>query len=169
MKKREIKFDGRPMFLIGEEKKVGDKAPSFNVVNKDMEDTSSDQFNGKIRIISVFPSVDTPVCSRQNKRFNKEASKLGDDVAILSISADLPFAQKRFCDVEGIRNAYMFSDYNTLDFGMKYGFVVEELRLLGRGVVIIDKEGVIRYIEYVNDIVDDVDFEKALETVRSLQ
>ncbi len=169
MKKREIRFDGRPMFLVGDEKKAGDKAPAFHAVNRDMEDTSSDAFNGKIRVISVFPSVDTPVCSRQNKRFNKEASKLGDDVVILSISADLPFAQKRFCDVEGIENACMLSDYNMLDFGMKYGFVIEELRLLGRGVVIVDKEGTIRHIEYVDDIVNEVDFDKALEVVRSLQ
>ncbi len=169
MKKREIRFDGRPMFLVGDEKKAGDKAPSFNAVDKNMQGTSSDAFNGKVRIISVFPSVDTPVCSRQNKRFNKEASKLGDDVVILSLSADLPFAQKRFCDVEGIKNAVMLSDYNQLDFGMKYGFVVEELRLLGRGVVIVDKEGIIRYIEYTPDAADEVDYEKALEVVRSLQ
>ena len=157
------------MFLIGNELKAGDKAPSFNAVNQNMEDTSSDQFNGRVRIISVFPSVDTPVCSRQNKRFNKEVSSLGDEVAIISISVDLPFAQKRFCDVEGIKNSFMLSDYNSLDFGMKYGFVIDELRLLGRGVVVIDKEGVIRYIEYVKEITDEVDFEKALEAVRSLK
>ncbi len=169
MKKREVRFDGRPMFLVGDEKKAGDKAPSFHAVDKNMEDTSSDAFNGKVRIISVFPSVDTPVCSRQNKRFNKEAAALGDGVVILSISADLPFAQKRFCDVEGIKNACMLSDYNQLDFGMKYGFVVEELRLLGRGVVVIDREGIIRHIEYTADVADEIDYEKALETVRSLQ
>lgn len=169
MKKREVKFDGRPMFLAGEERKVGDKAPSFNVANKDMEDTSSDQFNGKVRIISVFPSVDTPVCSRQNKRFNKESAALGEDVAILSISVDLPFAQQRFCDVEGIKNAFMFSDYNGLDFGMKYGFVIEDLRLLTRGVVVIDKEGIIRHIEYVTDNAQEIDYDKALDVVKSLK
>ena len=162
-------MDGRPMFLIGDEKKAGDKAPSFNVVSQAMEDTSSDQFNGKVRIISVFPSVDTPVCSRQNKRFNKEVAGMGDDVVVLSISVDLPFAQKRFCDVEGIKNAFVYSDYNGLDFGTKYGFVIEQLRLLSRGVVVIDKEGIIRYIEYVPEVTDEVDFEKALETVRSLK
>lgn len=169
MKKREVKFSGRPMFLGGDERKVGDKAPSFNVVNKEMEDTSSDQFAGKIRIISVFPSVDTPVCSRQNKRFNKEAATMGADVAILSISTDLPFAQQRFCDVEGIKNAFMFSDYNNLDFGTKYGFVIMELRLLTRGVVVVDKEGIIRHIEYVTDNAKEIDYEKALEAVRSLK
>lgn len=169
MKKREVKFGERPMFLAGNELKVGDKAPSFNVVNKNMEDTSSDQFNGKTRIISVFPSVDTPVCSRQNKRFNKEAAALGDDVAILSISVDLPFAQQRFCDVEGIKNTFMFSDYGSLDFGMKYGFLIEDLRLLTRGVVIIDKEGIIRHIEYVTDNAQEIDYEKALDAVRSLK
>ena len=166
---KEVRFDNRPFTLAGTEKKVGDKAPTFNVVSQAMEDTSSDQFNGKIRIISVFPSVDTPVCSRQNKRFNKEAAALGDDVAIISISTDLPFAQKRFCDVEGIKNAFVYSDYQSLDFGMKYGFVIEQLRLLTRGVVVIDKTGVIRHIEYVLDNAEEVDYEKALETVKSLQ
>lgn len=166
---KEVRFDNRPFTLAGTEKKVGDKAPSFNVISQAMEDTSSDQFNGKVRIISVFPSVDTPVCSRQNKRFNKEAAALGDDVAIISISADLPFAQKRFCDVEGIKNAFVYSDYQDLDFGMKYGFVIEQLRLLTRGVVVIDKTGVIRHIEYVLDNAEEVDYEKALEAVKSLQ
>ncbi len=166
---KEVRFDNRPFALAGTQKKAGDKAPSFHVVNRSMEDVSSDQFSGKIVIISVFPSVDTPVCSRQNKRFNKEASALGDDVAILSISADLPFAQARFCDVEGIKNAFAYSDYRGLDFGMKYGFVIEQLRLLARGVVVIDKTGTIRYIEYVADNADEVNYEKALETVKSLQ
>lgn len=166
---KEVRFDNRPFALAGTQKKAGEKAPSFHVVNRSMEDVSSDQFSGKIVVISVFPSVDTPVCSRQNKRFNKEAAALGDDVAILSISADLPFAQARFCDVEGIKNAFVYSDYQDLDFGMKYGFVIEQLRLLARGVVVIDKTGVIRYIEYVADSVDEVNYEKALETVKSLQ
>ena len=166
---KEVRFDNRPFTLAGTEKKAGDKAPSFHVVNRNMEDVSSDEFAGKIIVISVFPSVDTPVCSRQNKRFNKEASALGDDVAILSVSADLPFAQARFCDVEGVKNAFVYSDYQNLDFGMKYGFVIEQLRLLTRGVVVIDKTGVIRYIEYVTDNADEVDYEKALETVKSLQ
>ena len=166
---KEVRFDNRPFTLAGTEKKAGDKAPSFHVVSRNMEDVSSDEFAGKIIVISVFPSVDTPVCSRQNKRFNKEASALGDDVAILSVSADLPFAQARFCDVEGVKNAFVYSDYQNLDFGMKYGFVIEQLRLLTRGVMVIDKTGVIRHIEYVTDNADEVDYEKALETVKSLQ
>jgi len=166
---KEVRFDNRPFALAGTQRKVGEKAPSFHVVNSGMEDVSSDQFLGKIVVISVFPSVDTPVCSRQNKRFNKEASALGDDVAILSISADLPFAQTRFCGVEGIRNAFVYSDYQDLDFGMKYGFAIEQLRLLSRGVVVVDKGGVIRYIEYTPDNASEVDYDKVLETVRSLQ
>ena len=166
---KEVRFDNRPMHLAGTPKKVGDKAPSFNVVNQAMEDVSSDQFSGKVVVISVFPSVDTPVCNRQNKRFNKEAAGLGDGVAILSISADLPFAQKRFCDAEGIQNVFVYSDYQDLDFGMKYGFVIDELRLLTRGVVVIDKSGVIRHIEYVLDNADEPDYAKAIEVVKSLQ
>jgi thiol peroxidase len=166
---KEVRFDNRPYALAGTQKKAGDKAPSFNVANQLMEDVSSDQFSGKVVIISVFPSVDPPVGSRQTKRFNKEAAALGNDVVILSISADLPFAQKRFCDVEGIKNSFVYSDYQNLDFGMKYGFVIDQLRLLTRGVVVIDKGGVIRHIEYVLDNAEEVDYEKALETVKSLQ
>lgn len=166
---KEVRFDNRPFALAGTQRKAGDKAPSFHVVNRNMEDVSSDQFLGKIVVISSFPSVDTPVCSRQNKRFNKEASALGDQVVILSISTDLPFAQSRFCDVEGIKNSFVYSDYQNLDFGMQYGFAIEQLRLLSRGVVVIDPKGMIRYIEYTPDNASEVDYDKVLETVKSLQ
>ena len=109
------------------------------------------------------------VCALQNIRFNREASKLGDDVVVVSLSVDLPFAQKRFCAAEGIDRVHVFSDYRELDFGMKYGFVIKELRLLGRGVVVVDRKGIVRYIEYVSEIKNEPDYDAALKAVRELK
>ena len=127
-----VTFGGKPVTLVGNRCKVGETAPVFTVTDAGLQPVSSDVFHGKVRIYSVFPSVDTPVCSLQNIRFNREASKLGDDVVVVSLSVDLPFAQKRFCAAEGIDRVHVFSDYRELDFGMKYGFVIDSLRLLAR-------------------------------------
>lgn len=163
-----ISFGGNPVTLLGTHLKVGDKAPEFTVTDSSLKPVSSELYKDKIRIISVFPSVDTSVCALQNIRFNKEATKLSEDVAILSISVDLPFAQKRFCAAEGIDRVHVYSDYQNLDFGMKYGFVIKELRLLARGVVVVDKKGMIRHIEYVPEITHEPDYEKALHAVKEL-
>ena len=144
-----VTFGGKPVTLVGNRCKVGETAPVFTVTDAGLQPVSSDVFHGKVRIYSVFPSVDTPVCSLQNIRFNREASKLGDDVVVVSLSVDLPFAQKRFCAAEGIDRVHVFSDYRELDFGMKYGFVIDSLRLLARGVVVVDRDDVVRYVEYV--------------------
>ncbi|MEI3553328.1 MAG: thiol peroxidase [Alistipes senegalensis] len=144
-----VTFGGKPVTLVGNRCKAGEKAPSFTVIDAALQPVPSEDFRGKVRIFSVFPSVDTPVCSLQNIRFNREASKLGDDVVVLALSVDLPFAQKRFCAAEGIDRVHVFLDYKELDFGMKYGFVIDELRLLARGVVVVDRDDVVRYVEYV--------------------
>ena len=163
-----VTFGGKPVTLVGNRCKVGEMAPVFTVIDNGLQPVSSDRFRGKVRIFSVFPSVDTSVCSLQNIRFNREASKLGDEVVVLALSVDLPFAQKRFCAAEGIDRVHVFSDYKELDFGMKYGFVIDELRLLARGVVVVDKDDVIRYVEYVSEITHEPDYEKALAVVREL-
>lgn len=163
-----VTFGGKPVTLVGTHRKAGEKAPEFVVIDQALNPVKSETFDGKVRIYSVFPSVDTSVCSLQNKRFNKEASALGDGVVIVSVSVDLPFAQKRFCAAEGIDRVHVFSDYKNLDFGKKYGFVIDELRLLARGVVVVDKQGVIRYIEYVPEIGHEPDYEKTLDIVRKL-
>ena len=139
-----ITFGGKPMTLVGKHLAAGDRAPLFEVIDQNLQPVSLTQYKDKTVVISVFPSVDTSVCALQNIRFNREATKLDGDVAILSLSVDLPFAQKRFCAAENIDNVYVYSDYRDLDFGMKYGFVIKELRLLSRGVVVIDKKGLIR-------------------------
>ena len=156
------------MTLVGTHLKAGDKAPNFTVTDSSLQPISSTLYKDKVVIISVFPSVDTSVCALQNKRFNKEASELHGDVEILSISVDLPFAQKRFCAAEGIERVHVYSDYMNLDFGMKYGFVIKELRLLSRGVVVIDKKGMIRYIEYVPEVTHEPDYNAAVKAVKEL-
>lgn len=163
-----VKFGGNPVNLLGKEVKVGDKAQNFTCVGQGLKPVSLSDFEGKVKIISVFPSIDTPVCSMQTARFNREADKLGDGVVILSISNDLPFAQGRFCAAEGVKRIVMMSDHRDLDFSMKYGFLIEGLRLLARGVVVLDARNEVKYVEYVPEVTHEPDYDKALEAVKAL-
>jgi thiol peroxidase len=159
---------GNPITLIGPELKVGDKAPDFTV-NKDlMEEKSLSDYAGKIKLISVVPSLDTKVCEAQTRRFNEEATKFGDQVAVLTISVDLPFAQDRFCSVAGIDNLDTLSDYKTHAFGKNYGVLIKELQLDMRSIFIIDQENTIRYVQYVREMTEHPDYEAALNALRSL-
>ena len=164
-----ITFGGQPVTLVGTHLLPGDRAPRFEVLDGNLQPVASTQFKDKTMIISVFPSVDTAVCALQNIRFNREAARLDKDVVILSLSVDLPFAQKRFCAAEHIDNVRVYSDYRDLDFGMKYGFVIKELRLLGRGAVVVDRKGIVRYIEYVSEIKNEPDYDAVLKAVRELK
>lgn len=164
----DITFGGDKVNLEGKEIKVGDMAPSFKAVNKDLSDFNSEDLKGKIVVYSVAPSIDTPVCALQATTFNEEATKLSDDVKIVTVTVDLPFAQERFCSVKGIDNADIVSDYRYKEFGQKFGFMIEELQLLARGVVIVDRDGKVAYVEYVPEVTDDVNFDKALEEVKKL-
>lgn len=163
-----ITFGGNKVNLEGKEIKVGDVAPSFKAVNKDLSDFNSEDLKGKIVVYSVAPSIDTPVCALQATTFNEEATKLSDDVKIVTVTVDLPFAQERFCSVKGIDNADIVSDYRYKEFGQKFGFMMEELQLLARGVVIVDRDGKVAYVEYVPEVTNDVNFDKALEEVKKL-
>lgn len=154
--------------LIGDEVKPGEKAKDFTVVGNDLKPVKFSDYDGKIRILSVAPSIDTGVCSAQTKRFNEEATKLGE-VVVLSISMDLPFALGRFCSAEGIDAVVTTSDHMEAEFGMKYGFLMKELRLLNRGIVIVDKDGTIKYVEYVENNSNQPDYDKALEIVEKLR
>lgn len=160
-----VTFAGAPAVLLGAEVKVGDEAPDFKAIKGDLSEFHLSDLKGKNVLISVVPSIDTEVCEAQTKRFNTEMDKLGD-IAILTISADLPFAQKRFCAAEGIKNLIMLSDYRDLDFAHKYGFELEGMRLLSRGVVGIDKEGIVRYVEYVSEVANHPDYDKVLEAIK---
>lgn len=162
-----ITFGGDPVTLIGEETKVGSKAPEFKALKNDLSEFSLDEVKGKVVIISSVPSIDTPVCELQTKRFNEEAAKL-DDAVVLTLSCDLPFAQSRFCAADGIDKVIVLSDHRDLDFGTKYGLVIKELRLLARAITIIDKDGTIKYQEIVSEVTNHPDYDKALEEAKKL-
>ncbi len=169
MGNKDIKFGGNKVTIRGEETKVGNTAPNFTAVKQDLSEFDFyKETEGKIKVISVAPSIDTPVCSLQTSYFNNAATNLSDNVEIVTITVDLPFAQKRFCGAEGIENIAVVSDHKDLDFGEKYGFVIEELRLLTRGVVIVDEANKVKYVEYVEEIKNEPNYEKALEELKKL-
>lgn len=163
-----VTFAGTEMTLTGTDVKVGDRAPVFKGVKNDLSEFDSASLWGKKVVYSVVPSIDTKVCSLQTHAFNDAVTQLGEDVVVVTISADLPFAQARYCANEGIENTMIVSDYRTHDFGEKYGFVVQELNLLGRGVVVVNRLGTIAYIERVPEITDEINYEAAYEAVRQL-
>lgn len=156
---------GAPLTLLGEPAVVGMVAPDFTAVDATFKPVKLSDFKGKTVIISVFPSIDTPVCATQTREFNKRATKLGDDVVVLGVSKDLPFALGRFCAAEGIKNVHTLSDFMASEFGLKYGFLIKEMMLLSRGVVIVDKCGKIAYVEYLNDIAKEPNYDKVLASI----
>lgn len=162
-----VTFKGNPMTLRGEQVKVGDQAPDFTVLNTELEQVSLNDFTGKKKLISVIPSIDTGVCSTQTKTFNEQAASV-DNAAIITISNDLPFAQKRWTADEGLENAVTLSDHRDLSFGENYGVVMEELRLLARSVFVLDENDEIQYVEYVPEGTDHPDYDKAIEALKAL-
>ena len=136
-----ITMKGKPVTLLGTKAYIGEMAPDFTGIDSNMKEVKLSDFKGKVVVLSVFPSVDTKVCAAQTRRFNEEASGLGKDVVVLTLSKDLPFALERFCAAEGIDRIYTLSDYRESEFGMNYGFLIKENKLLTRGVVVIGKDG----------------------------
>lgn len=165
--KTKVTFGGSPLTIVGEPIKVGDKAPDFTVLSASLEPVKLSDYDGKVRILAIYPSIDTGVCAAQNRRFNEEANKL-ENVVVLSISCDLPFAQSRFCAAEGLDNIITLSDHKETDFGLKYGFLLKELRLLSRGTVIIDKEGIVKFVEYVSEVTNEPNFDAAIKAVNEI-
>lgn len=163
-----ITFLGKEVTLSGVEIAAGKTAPDFTLVGKDLSAVKLSDFKGKVKILSIFPSIDTEVCAVQTRRFNQEAAALSEEVAVLCISKDLPFAQNRFCGAEGIDKVVTLSDYKSNDFGSKYGFLIEELGLLARGVVVIDKNDTVQYVEYVSEVTHEPAYDKAVEAAKKL-
>lgn len=163
-----ITFKGGPMTLIGEQVKVGQKAPDFKLTANDLSEVTLKNSAGKVRILSVVPSVDTPVCDLQTKRFNEEAGKLGDQVAVITISMDLPFAQKRWCGAAGATNVQLVSDYKDHSFGIAYGARIKELGLLTRAVFVIDAQDTVQYAEYVGEVTTAPNYDAAIEAAKKL-
>jgi thioredoxin-dependent peroxiredoxin len=160
-------FLGNPLTLVGKELLVGDKAPAFNVLNGALESTTLDDFQGKVKVICTVPSLDTPTCDTEIRRFNQEASSLGANVAVLTLSLDLPFAQGRWCGAAGVEDVTPLSDHRDASFGEAYGTLVKELRLLSRAVFVVDSQNDITYAEYVSEIADEPDYASALAAAKS--
>ena len=163
-----VTMKGNPITLMGTELQVGDRAPDFVAIDNDLNPVSFDSFRGKVCIVSSVPSLDTPVCDMETRRFNDEAGRLGDDVEILTISMDLPFAQKRWCGAAGVDRVQTLSDHRDAAFGQAYGVLIKGLRLLARAVFVVDKEGTIRYMELVKEIASEPDYDSLLTAVKEL-
>ena len=161
-----VTMGGNPMTLLGEMVQVGVTAPDFTVVDKGLTPVNLAKYKGKTIILSVFPSIDTSVCATQARTFNKKAADLSDNIVILTVSKDLPFALGRFCAAEGIDKVETLSDFMHSEFGYNYGFLMKENMLLARGVVVINPEGKVTYVEYVKEIKNEPDYDKALEAAK---
>lgn len=163
-----VGIKGKPLTLLGSELKVGDEAPDFEVVSNDLLPVKLSSFKGKALIVSSVPSLDTPVCDLETKRFNREAEKLGEDIGVLTISMDLPFAQKRWCGAADVKNVQTLSDHKDGSFGIAYGVLIKELRLLARAIFVIDDTGIVRYIQIVDDITNEPNYEEVLNAAKRL-
>ncbi len=163
-----VTLKGNPLTVIGKKLSVGDKAPDFKLVANDLSTVTLADSAGKVRLISVVPSLDTPICDAQTRRFNEEAANFGDDIAILTVSAEHPFNQKRWCGAAGIDKVQVVSDHMDMNFGDAYGTHVKELRLEQRSIFVVDKDDTIRYVEYVPEIAQHPDYDAAIAAVKEL-
>ena len=163
-----ITFKGNPMTLLGPELKVGDTAPDFAVVDNGLAAVTLSSFAGKVKIISAVPSLDTPVCDTETRRFNQEAASLPGDAVVLTVSLDLPFAQKRWCGAAGIDKVVTLSDYRERSFGLGYGVLIKELLLLTRAVFVVDAANTIRYIQIVPEVTGEPDYAAVIAAAKAL-
>jgi thiol peroxidase len=163
-----ITMKGNPLTLLGPGLNVQDAAPDVEVLDNDLAPLRLSSFRGKVCVISSVPSLDTPVCDMETRRFNEEAARLGDDVVILTISMDLPFAQKRWCGAAGVDRVITLSDHRDASFGNAFGVLIKELRLLARAVFVVDREGLIQYIQFVNEVTEEPDYGAVLDAVNRL-
>jgi thiol peroxidase len=165
-RKGAVTMRGNPMTLVGPELKVGEQAPNVTLVGDGLKPVALDSYKGKVSIIAAVPSLDTPVCDAETRRFNEEASKLPGGVQVVTVSMDLPFAQKRWCGAAGVDKVVTLSDWRDAEFGKKYGALIKELHLLARAVFVVDKNGKLVHVQYVKEVADQPDFEAALNAAR---
>ena len=163
-----VTMKDQSMTLLGNEVEVGQKAPDFEVVTNNLSTVRFSSFHDKICIISSVPSLDTAVCDMQTRRFNEEAIKFGEDVVVLTISMDLPFAQKLWCGTAGVKNVQTLSDHREASFATAFGVLIKDVRLIARAVFIVDKDGIIRYIQIVDELTNEPDYQSVLDVVREL-
>jgi thiol peroxidase len=163
-----VTMKGNPLTLAGNEVKVGQAAPDVTVLDNSLSPVKLSSFRGKTCIFASVPSLDTPVCDMESRRFNEEAGRLGPDVAILVISMDLPFAQKRWCGAAGVSKVQTLSDHREASFGNSYGVLIKELRLLARAVFVVDNQGIIRYTQLVKEVTKEPDYQEVLDALKKL-
>ena len=163
-----VTLHGNPLTLLGTELKVGDAVPDVEILDNDLNAVKLSSFKGKICVISAVPSLDTPTCDMETRRFNEAAGKLGDDVVILTVSMDLPFAQKRWCGAAGVESVTTLSDHRDAAFGTAFGILIKELRLLGRSIFVLDRSGIIQYIQNVKELSEEPDYDAVIEATRKV-
>lgn len=163
-----ISMKGKPLTLLGDELRVGDTAPDCEVVGQDLEPVKLSSFQDKIRIISAMPSLDTSVCDMMTRKFSEEAVALAEDVVVLAVTMDLPFAQGRWCIAADVDNVHVLSDHRTASFGQTYGVLIKDLRLLARAVFVVDRDGIIRYTQIVDELTHEPDYEAVLNAAKEL-
>ena len=163
-----VTIHGNPLTLLGNPVSVGKPAPAFAALDNDLNPKTLADYAGKVLLISAVPSLDTPVCDVETRRFNAEASKLGDKVHVLTLSMDLPFAQKRWCAAAGIDRLTTLSDHRDASFGMAYGVLIKELRLLARAVFVVDGAGIVKYMELVPEVTHEPNYDGALAAAKAL-
>ena len=167
-RKGAVTFEGNPLTLTGNELKVGDKAPNIQFMNDELKPVSLNDYNGKVCVILSVPSLDTPVCDTETRKFNEYAGTFGPDVEILAVSMDLPFAQKRWCGAAGGERVTTLSDYRDRQFGEGFGLYIKELGLLARSVYILDREGVVKYAQLVTEITSEPNYDEVRKAVAGL-
>jgi thiol peroxidase len=165
--KRTVTLKGKPLTLSGPEIRVGQKAPDFKLLAVDFTEVQLSQSRGKVRLLSVVHSLDTSVCDLQTQRFEEETTKF-KDVVIYTISMDLPFAQARYCGAHDVKNLQTLSDHREASFGRAYGVLIEELRLLSRSIFIIDRNDIVRYVEYVPEVSQHPNYDKVIEALKEV-
>lgn len=163
-----ITFQGNPLTLLGPEIKPGDDAPDVELLANDLSPFALSSLKGKVAVLITVPSLDTPVCDLEVRRFNAEATSLGDDVAVVAISVDLPFAQARWCGAAGANAITTLSDHRDTAFGLAYGVLIEGLRLLSRAIFVVDKAGDVAIVQIVPEVTDEPDYDAVLEAVKKL-
>jgi thiol peroxidase len=163
-----VTLHGNPLTLMGTVLNVGDAVPDIEVLDNDLNAVKFSSFKGKICVISAVPSLDTPTCDMETRRFNETASQLGDDVVILTVSTDLPFAQKRWCGAAGVDKVVTLSDHREAAFGSAFGVLIKELRLLARSIFVVDRNGIVQYIQHVKELSEEPDYDAIIEAVKKL-
>jgi len=163
-----VTMHGKPLTLLGNEINVGDAAPDFTALNTQLEPVGLSSFEGKVRVLCSVPSLDTPVCSTETRKFNEKATQMGEGVEVITISMDLPFAQKRWCGANGIEHVTTLSDHRDAAFGTAYGVLIQGLRLLARAVFVVDRAGVVRYVQLVDEVTHEPNYDEVVEAVEAV-